>query len=760
MAEQTTQSGIDLRAQGRRRIERIDAAYKAEKRFFDTAQRAEEIYANEPGNRSNAADGVAWQSSYDFNILFSNVETIVPAIINSPPVPDIRRRFNDSDPAAKEVSDILERAIRVQIDDSRLQTEMERMAQDGFLGGRGLVRLRYRSEETNKEDYALDEKALDEATDGTERDEDDDDADLPVESEVYGERICFEAVSWRDFRRGPAKRWEDVPWMAFRHAIPRDDIESFADNALYSSQDLAEDRLGEDRETDVIMWEYWNKKTRDVWFIEEQTGKVLKKVEDPLGLSNFFPICTPVQPIEINGRLMPVTPFAIYAKLADEVDIVSLRIRLLTKAMKVKALYGGNPVDITSIVEGDDSDLLPVSEPEMWAQQGGLNNMLSWWPVDKFAAALRELYIARDQAKQAIYEITGISDIVRGASRTQETATAQQIKTQWGSLRIQKMQRMMERGARDLFVMMCEIIPSKFSAQTLQTMTGIQLIPTEQDMTPIQPQMPQPTGNPEQDQQAQQQAMMEAQQAEQARMEKLQKLASVNALLQDNIQKSYRIDVETDSTIRADLTRQKQEVAEFLQGAAAFWQGIVPAVQAGIMSMDMAAQIFSANSRMFNLGKDVEDALDKMVSDAREQAKQPKPPSPEQLKAQADQQKMQMEGQIKQQEAQTRQAEAAAQMQAIQAKSQADITKVQADVRAKELDAQLKVNEQAMKSQADAQSHQLEMQKGMLELRKIEAEIEKIKVGTAGAIIQTQQKSELAERQQSFKESQAQEPKK
>ena len=54
------------------------------------------------------------------------------------------------------------------------------------------------------------------------------------------------------------------------------------------------------------------------------------------------------------------------------------------------------------------------------------------------AAVLNFLYQQREQSKQAIYEITGISDIVRGASHSSETATAQQIKTEWGSLRIKK----------------------------------------------------------------------------------------------------------------------------------------------------------------------------------------------------------------------------------------------------------------------------------------------------------------------------------
>ena len=46
--------------------------------------------------------------------------------------------------------------------------------------------------------------------------------------------------------------------------------------------------------------------------------------------------------------------------------------------------------------------------------------------------ALDKLYLAREQMKQAIYEIMGISDIMRGATKASETATAQRIKGSMG----------------------------------------------------------------------------------------------------------------------------------------------------------------------------------------------------------------------------------------------------------------------------------------------------------------------------------------
>jgi hypothetical protein len=52
-------------------------------------------------------------------------------------------------------------------------------------------------------------------------------------------------------------------------------------------------------------------------------------------------------------------------------------------------------------------------------------------PIDGLAKIVLQLVEQREQVKQTIYEVTGISDIVRGASKADETATAQQIKGRW-----------------------------------------------------------------------------------------------------------------------------------------------------------------------------------------------------------------------------------------------------------------------------------------------------------------------------------------
>ncbi|MEI5680494.1 MULTISPECIES: hypothetical protein [unclassified Mesorhizobium] len=650
----STPEGQALRETGRKWLTRIEAAGKAEKNWMDDASVAVGVYTGE-GSKAETSVAAA-NIAYDFNILFSNVETIVPAVINSPPAPDIRRRFGSDDPVAKDFAEMIERAIRVQVDDSKLQIEMEAMAQDGFLAGRGIIRMRFKSDFVGGEttDEELSER-LDEEKPDYEKGDEEEAAPETDEETVTNERVTFEAVSWKDFRRGPAKRWDSVPWIAFRHSMPCDDIDEFADAKLVSSQMTAEDSTEADRDSDRDVWEVWVKKSRTVYFIGAVDGVVLKKVPDPLGLSTFFPIPTPVQAIEVTGRLMPVNPFSIYKRLADELDVTTKRIRIITKQLKVKGWYGASATDLQAVLSADDNEFVPISDPELWASKGGIEGAIAFWPIEKLIIVLTQLYQVREQTKQAIYEITGISDIVRGASKATETLGAQQLKSQWGSLRIQKMQRMIERAARDLFGMMSEVIPSKFSPETLQRMTEIQLVPTEQDMTPVQPQI-----SPDMPPEAKQQAMEQAQQAEQARMAKLQHMQQLQELMKQKINTYYRVDVESDSTIRADLTRQKQEATEFMSAAGSYWATVGPLVKEGELPMDIAVEIFSSISRMFNLGKSVEDALDEMINMAKQKSQQPPappPPDPEQearaAEMQAKTQGAQLDQKIKTDAAQT-----------------------------------------------------------------------------------------------------------
>jgi hypothetical protein len=596
-------SGADLRKEGQKWLDKIRAAERRDENWQKDAQAASKAFL---GDDASTDEG----KCYDFNILHSNIETIAPAVYNSTPIPDIRERFRsgDSDPqsaVSREVAQVIERAIMVQIDDGALDSEMEFVVQDALVAGRGIIRMRFDADEQEVPGQPVIGPSGFEEVDAVTGET----VMTPPQVQVVNERLRFEVVSWRDYREGPARRWEDVPWVAYRHCIPWEEVQKMQDPqikealAAGGTDGTAEENT--DADADTYLWEVWCKDSRTVKMIVEHSGEILSIVDDPMGLPNFFCQAKPLQPVTASGRRTPVVPFAIYKKLADELDMISRRIMAITTGLKVRGLYVGAAEDIEKLSLAGDNELIPVSNLEGLAQTGNLSNAIMWWPLDQAITVLRELYVSREATKNMIYEITGISDIVRGQGAASETATAQEIKSQWGSIRIRKLQRMVERAVREIFVLCAEVIATKFSPKTLQDMTGIQITPEAAQM------LSQPLNH-------------------------------------------YRIDVESDSTVRADLSRRKGEMGEFLNGTAQFFASMAPVVAQAPALAEPVATIYASFARMFNLGKHAEDALEGMAQMMKEQAA--RIVRQQQQAAQMQQEMAQQEMQMRQQEIAGKQA--------------------------------------------------------------------------------------------------------
>ena len=635
---------------GNKWLGRIRTAQKRDDAWIKNAEEAEKAYSVDPKGNGKV---------YDFNILHSNVETIVPAVFNSTPVPDIRDRFRDGDEVAKSVADVFERVISTQIDDNRLDAEIEAAAQDAFLAGRGIVRIRFDADVQEVPGEAYRDEITGDLIEGE------------PQQVVTGETVAFEVVSWRDYVEGPAKRFEDVQWVAFQHLIPEESLAEIEDEDMIVAQKEATDApaVGDEEEDDIVVWEIWNKGAKEVLFIKELDGTIINRKEDPLGLEGFFPISKPVQPITLSGKRTPICPFTVYKRLADELDRTTKRINAITDGLKVRGWVVGSAEDVAQLADAGDNELVPISGFEGLAATGGIDKAIVWWPIDKAIQVLRELYTSREQTKQSIYEITGISDIVRGASKAQETLGAQEIKSQWGSLRIKKLQRLIERQVRDLFVMSTELISSRFSVETMQEMTGTQITP------------------------------------------------EMEQLIKDPLQR-YRVDVESDSTIRADMSRVKGELSELLQGTAQYFSTMGPLIEQAPEMAEPAADIYACFARLFNLGQQGEAAIEKMVQLGKGAAQQPKPnPGAAEAEAimQAEQAKLDIEiksrkadFQLRQQEAESRQAMDAQKMQLEIAKSEIDREIKQVELQIKERELGIKERQQQIDTVAKVAEIQIE----------------------------------------------------
>lgn len=649
-------------------LDAIDLATKEEAGWVKRAAETVNVY------RAQGETGKSRERT--FNILHSNIETTVPAVYNSVPVPDVRRRYQDDDPAGKEVCDLIERAISYSVDNYDFDATLRAGVKDNELVGRGVTRVRYVP-------YVKDD-------------------------EVADEDVTCEHVQWRNFRHGPGKTWFDVPWIAFELFLTREQLRELSPDLgdtvdLDCEVDGYKDKGDGANPPEIFkrarVWEVWDKDKREVLFIADSLRSEPIRVEpDPLGLTGFWPVPRPLYAIDTSDSLVPVVPYDIYRDQAEELEKVSRRIMGLVEALKARGIYDGRLAEIARVTEADDNTLVAV-ETAMNYVDSGLEKAISWWPIEVIAKVLERLYLQRDQIKSAIYEITGISDILRGETDAAETATAQQIKSQWGSLRVQRKQAEVQRYARDLFRLKAEIIATKFSWQTITMMTGLNY-PTMQEK-----------------QQAQMMARAAQQQPMPPELAEAMKKPSreeVEKLLRDDTARGFRIDVESDSTIRSDMTRNQTMMGQFLQGTAQFIQSVGPAVQEGFFPADAAAEIYSAFARNFRLGKQAEDALDRLADSAKSQAEQGPKPDPkmevEKFKAQAEQQKAQMDVQLKQQEHGMKMELLQADLQAKQMELQ--IKRQELDMKREEmmLDAQMAQQKAAMQSQMDQQKMAVQQQ--------------------------------------------------
>lgn len=624
----TTADDIEGTPQGivRRWVAELNLSSKDED---DWRKEAEKIHEQYDAKKTTANS---------FNILWSNTETLAPAVYNSTPEPDVRRRFRDADPIGKVASTVLERALSYQVDDYDFDYEVNDVVLDALLAGRGVARIKYEPQFVQVTPEGVqpavpagayqEQQQSDPAAAGGLSAAPSQEGEVPATAAPYEKLVGQQAecchVQWDHFRRGPGKRWRDVTWVAFYHEFTQEmALEKFGPEiakALKYEQGAGTERVSDDKQTREIfkvcvVWEIWDKDKRRVLFIAPTyKHSPCFTTDDPLRLRGFFPLPRPVYAIRNSRSLVPRPLFKQYEQQARELDSVSARINKIVKAIKVRGLYASHIKEAADLLDAADNAMLPIENPAMIAENGGLDKLVWILPLDKLAATLEYLYAARDQIKQAIYEISGIADILRGATNPNETLGAQQLKSQWGSLRIQKLQREIQRFCRDLYRLKAEVISQEFTAEQLAAMTNIQL-PDAQQKQQAQMQM----------QQAAMQAQMSGQEPpppDPAVEEMLSKPTweEIIELLRSDEMRQYRVDIETDSTVADALNQDMQGLAEVLQQVSAIMGGVAQG-----LPMDVAKNVALAVVRRARLGSAVEDALEALQQPPPPEAAQPPP---------------------------------------------------------------------------------------------------------------------------------------
>lgn len=627
-----------------------------------------------------------------YNCLYANTSIIFPSVYNTAPIPDIRRRWDKQDEIGKAVSEVLSRSIEFNIETTNMDRQIRMDVLDMLICARGISRVRYVPSmvmvgDTNE--VGSPEEEVDNSHEALQGE---------AFEELEWETSPIEHVQWDMYLHGPGKTWQDIPWFAFIHDLNRTElVEKFGEKGeavpLTSGPPPEDAKKNQDDQTfDLFktarIYEIWDKENKEiVWINLETFNGPLKREDDPYGFDNFFPCPEPLIAIVDSDITSPPSLFEQYSEQADELDRISARINRIVNAIKVRGLYDPSlGTQVPEIFRGEDNGLIAASESIRILQEaGGIEKFIWFAPIDKMAQVVQGLYAAREQCKAVIYEISGISDIMRGATDAQETLGAQNLKVAFGKGRVSDMQRNVQRYIRDLIQLQAQIIGKKFQTDTLQQMTQLDY-PTNAEVALVM----------ERYQMVAAQIQMAGQQPPPP--PKIPPTwEQIESILKSDKLRSFRIDIETDSTIAAT----QQEDTEQLQiGMAAVTEAISkiwPMVQQGILPFDAAKAFVLTICRKFKFGNQLEDTLEQM---AQPQAA----PNPEEGKIQADMQKHQM----------TLQANAQIKTQEMQAEMQLEQQRAQLEQQTsaweQEVQARENAHQQQLELQRDLQKQQFDMQ--------------------------------------------------
>lgn len=545
-----------------------------------------------------------------FNIFWANVDTLLPATYSRRPVVEVFRRFHDADPVGRLAATILQRALQYEIDCGlNLHHTLRSAVLDRLLPGRAAVWVRYEAEFTEKEIEVPQEGSME--------------LEKQTMEELKDERSAVDYVYWKDFRHGPGRVWADVTWVARRVYFSKErlkarfedtiakfggkisDVQCSYDPANPSDGDSMTKRSSDESPESLkraLVWEIWDKDSKQAIWVSPGVEVPLDVVDDPAELTDFFPCPRPLFATLTNDELVPVADFIIYRDQIRELDTLTNRISLLQSALRVVGVYDSSQPALQNLLSsGQENRMVPVNQWAAFAEKGGLKGVTDFMPIEQIAKVLEGLNIAREQVKQTIYELTGMADIIRGASKASETLGAQQIKSKFANLRLSSRQQQVAEFVTAILQLKAEYLCTLYSPETI-----LRISSADQIQEAIE--------HPERVQQA------------------------IQMLKNDKL-RHYRIEVASDSMLEPDEAQERDRRNDFMSTVSNFMNAIKNVAAIAPEMFPVALEMLKFTVRGFSVGRSLESAIEDASEAIKKRLAAPKPeePSDNQIKVQITQ---------------------------------------------------------------------------------------------------------------------------
>ena len=576
-----------------------------------------------------------------YNVLFSNTKILQSALFSAVPMPVVKRRTVDSDTLPRIAAQVLERALAYQLSKENFHDTINRSVLDLVLIARGVVWNQYDPEirqtrrpvtQDGEVWYTDTGETIDRSMVESESGE-----NFYNDKEVVAEYVRSEYVHWRDFAHKPSRSWDELckgGWVARRvYMARREGIERFGDKFIHvpvnaktpGTIDERNKEIDENTSDKVEIWEIWDKSDRSIIWISKDYDEILDKKQDILGLENFYPCAKPLYGSLSNDNLMPIPEYGQYKHLAEELDIITARISSIASQIKVVGLYDQNANGVERLLspETKDGDMIGVPSMKNVTQGGsGLDAAVKVLDIAPLASTLNILYGARSQSESTLYELIGISDILRGSVNPNEKAAQSKIKMSNAGLRLRPQQEMVAEFIAGQYAIKAEIIAEHFDPEYIRYISGYDNLPEVRQTLLQHPQGPD---------------ILFGKVMEFIRHEKF---------------REFSIQVHTDTTVFQNEDAEKSSRMEFVQSVGPF---LAQAIQAGQQVPELVPTLLRMILfvvKGFRAGRDLEHEFELLIQNFQQQQsqqqgqpQQPKQPTKEELEAQDKQREMQVEAQ-------------------------------------------------------------------------------------------------------------------
>jgi hypothetical protein len=529
------------------------------------------------------------------NMFWANVGILKSALYGNPPKPIAAREFQDpEDDIARVAAAMIERLIRTGPNGSGMDMHeaFQHAVEDRLIPGMGQVWLRY------------DAKIVENEVEGQKV------------KKIVDENVPCDYVYWKDFFYSPARVWEEVTWVARRVwmdpesgktrfpkvwariplVIPKDG-KSYPASAVDSESNL---RRGE-------IFEIWCKSTRKVYWVAHGCDEILDEQSDPLELKEFFPCPRPLAANTTTKKFIGRADYTMVQDQYAQLNSINVRLSLLIDACKAVGVYDKTAEGVQKMLSrAAENQLIPVDNWAMFAEKGGLKGVIDWLPIEAIVAVIEKLREARADIVQQIYELTGISDIMRGVTNARETYGAQQLKAQYSSSRLQLYQMQVGAFVAGAMDIKANIISKHFQPETIIRKSLVMFTPDREFAE-----------------------------------------AAVK-LIKDSWELMYRINVSSTQMSIPDYNAEKQMRQEFVTSMGQFVGQVTPLLEKAPAAAPFMLKILQWAGASFSTSGGVETLFDNYIREVQKQLAAPPPPNPEVAKAQAEaqaaMQKTQAEG--------------------------------------------------------------------------------------------------------------------